>query len=198
MYKDIKAPPVTISSVEAAYDLQTKKQGAAFTVSRSVKAFLRRQLQIKFGGAGNTRTIENMEVCRYKDLIGNSIVVTFEVQPGQGSARLVDIEYIVPTASVDMYVNTNAMPQPFELNSAAGSDSTIAVSNPVDHNRFACDLRNHDDVVALGMAADMYIADHGELMESGKKSELERHTNLINHYAKKMPAETVRSCYLQN
>ncbi len=161
---------LSIANVEAVYDFMGKKQSLFQGLTDRTKAFFKRQLQIKF--SGTSRTIENMSVCRFVDTLGNGIVITVEVQANAGIARLVDVEFIVPVASLDEHIN----PKPVEAKASF-------IHQEIVSSRLQCDVTKLEDVVALGMALDVFV-DEG--LDDDKKQLLQSYGNTINHYARKM------------
>ncbi len=158
---DLSVGGQPVSYLLAAYDLDTKRQGTMHSLGRTIKAKLRRQLQIKF--AGTPRVVENMEVCRYQDHVGNSIVATFEIQQRTTIARLVDLEFIIPVAALNKtLLILHDEPEPRIKPKSVMTTKTPPPPPPADEDAMitsiACDPRNYEQVEALSMAMDLFLA----------------------------------------
>jgi hypothetical protein len=139
---------------------------------------------------------KNLQVRRYSDFQGNGIVLTFEVQPGtRNAAQLVDVEYI---ANAGLVKSVGEAPTPEggltktlkEAGVGKDDEDTPPPPPPADteseiiSSRYACNVRDFEEVVGLAMALDTFIASPPINVTNLK--DLEAKASIIKEYAHKM------------
>ena len=166
-----------VSYVAAGYKLPVAGKSDAMAASRKVQQIFRQQIEMKF--KGSDLSTKNLYVRRYSDFEGNSIVLTFEITPGSYKAKLVDLEFLTDAERVkSVSKEEEKTPPPPERD-----DSEIVSS------RFACDVRNFEEVVGLAMALDTFIASppsNGGSRKMADLRDLEAKSAIIKEYAHKM------------
>jgi len=169
-----------VSYLFAGYKLPSPGKSDISGAARKVQQMFRSQLEMKFKDTG--LSTKNMYVRRYADFEGNGIVLTFVVVPGSVQAQLVDVEYMANTSELEYLALSKSLektPPPPERD-----DSEIISS------RFACDVRNFEEVVGLAMALDTFIASPPTNVSSSGRPldlrDLEAKSAIIKEYAHKM------------
>jgi len=186
-----------ISNVIAGYDLPSPGRNDVSAAARKVQQMFRSQIELKFQGIDDVST-KNLYVRRYSDFEGNGIVLTFQITPGtRKGAQLVDLEYVVNANRVKKSVFMNK----FDMGSM--SDKEKALSNTFGENtnillkdddnlnsliesKYACNVRDFEEMVGLSMAIDTYIASPSSLASSATLRDLDNKSAIIKEYVHTM------------
>lgn len=156
-----------VSYVPAGYKLPTPGKNDISAAGRKVQQMFRSQLELKF--KGSDLSTKNLYVCRYSDFEGNGIVITFEITPGSYKAKLVDVEYIVDAERVKAaeIPGTTASEKDSLKKVLSEPELEFDQDRPVPappteeamiSSRYACNVRDYEDIMGLSMALDTFIA----------------------------------------
>jgi len=124
------------SHVDAGYQLSRTPDGFWRNAGRAVKKAFSQHLQLKFGKERDTK---QMQVLSYADAYNNGVLLTWTVRGDE--AVLEDVEFIT---------GTTLRPEP--------TAAAAVVVEAAVQERFRCDPRNLEDMVALCMALDEHLA----------------------------------------
>lgn len=164
--KNAKAEQKEVSSVFAGYKLPVPGKNDASAAARKVQQMFRKQIELKF--RNSDLSTKNLYVRRYSDFEGNGVVLTFEITPGSYKAKLVDIEYIVDAERF--------------------KSGDVLVESDIQTTKFACNVRDMEDVAGLIMELDTFLASSVSL-DAAQKKDLENKAAIIKEYAHKMDEE---------
>lgn len=173
-----------VSNVSTGIRLDRPGGKDVSSVSRRVRQMFRTQLNLKFKSVSNI-SLDDLVVKRHGDGEGNSVVLTFQITPKSDRARLVDVEYVTDALAFAKFTSNKTLSaKEKELMKAAGVDSEKMIES-----RFACDVRNFEEVVGLAMALDTFIASppsNGGSRKMADLRDLEAKSAIIKEYAHKM------------
>lgn len=173
-----------ISFVGAGYTLPSTSKSDVMAAGRKIQQMFRSQLELKFKGSG--LSTKNMYVRRYSDSEGNGVILTFVINPGDINAQLVDIEYVTKTANLEQFIPGGAGPQEADWDDAPAppppDDNASMISS-----RFACNVRDFEDIMGLSMALDTFIASPPlSCLSTLNLQDLESKSAIIKEYVHKM------------
>lgn len=186
--KDTTGKEQVISYVSAGYELPMPGKSDVSAAARKVQQMFRSQLELKF--KGSDLSTKNLYVRRYSDFEGNGVILTFEITPGsRKGAQLVDLEYVVNAGRVKSFTESPSKPT-FGENTQTllkGLD-TPDESESLIQSKYACNVRDFEEMVGLSMAIDTFIASPSSSASSATLRDLDAKSAIIKEYVHKMQA----------
>jgi len=186
IFKDPSGKEQSISYVSAGYELPVAGKSDISAAARKVQQMFRSQLELKF--KGSDYSTKNLYVRRYSDFEGNGVILTFEITPGARKARLLDIEYVVDAIRVKNNVFTGTLDSNSMSEKEKQLAQTLKESESLIQSKYACNVRDFEEMVGLSMAIDTFIASPSSSASSATLRDLDAKSAIIKEYVHKMQA----------